>query len=319
MPPTSRGQTVWCFAAQPLFDGRLFRMRISANQIEIELEDSGEPHLPAVLLIMGMGMQLISWPPGMLRALRQAGFRVIRFDNRDAGLSSHFDHAGVPNLLWQGFKTHFGLPSQPAYGVQDMARDALAVMDALHLPRAHVVGISMGGMIAQRLALLAPHRVASLCSIMSSSGAPDLPLPDAKVLQLLLGKPPRPGLAAAIDHTVAFLLSVSSPSFPPDVGLLKTLVTVSLERSYRPDGIARQMHAVMTDTERASLLRHITAPTLVIHGKADPLVPYACGEDTARRIPRARLVGVEGMGHDLPPPVVQSITDALIPFLHEHP
>jgi len=177
----------------------------------------------------------------------------------------------------------------------------------------------MGGMIAQRLALHAPHRVSSLCSIMSSSGAPDLPLPDAKVLQLLLGKPPRPGLPAAIDHMVAFLQSVSSPGFPPDVGLLKTLVTVSLERSYRPDGIARQMHAVMTDTERASLLRHITAPTLVIHGKADPLLPYACGEDTARRIPRARLMGVEGMGHDLPPPVVQSITDALIPFLHEHP
>lgn len=294
-------------------------MRISANQIEIELEDSGEPQRPAVLLIMGMGMQLISWPPGLLRALHQAGFRVIRFDNRDAGLSSHFDHAGVPNVLWQGFKTHFGLPSQPAYGVLDMAKDALGVMDALQLKRAHVMGISMGGMIAQRLALLAPHRVASLCSIMSSSGAPDLPLPDAKVLQMLLGKPTRPGLPAAIDHTVEFLMAVSSPAFPPDVGLLRALVTTSMQRSYRPDGIARQMHAVMTDTERANLLRQITAPTLVIHGKADPLVPYACGEDTARRIPGARLLGVDGMGHDLPPPVVQSIIAAFIPFLHEHP
>jgi len=271
------------------------------------------------LLIMGMGMQLISWPPGLVRALRNAGFRVIRFDNRDAGLSTRFAHAGVPNLLWQGFRTHFGFPSEPAYSVQDMALDALGLLDALHINRAHVVGMSMGGMIAQRLALQAPERVASLCSIMSSSGAPDLPMPDAKVMQLLLGKPARPGLEGAVEHTLTFLSAVSSPAYPPDIGLLKTLITASVERSYRPDGIARQMHAVMTDTERANQLHRITAPTLVIHGKADPLVPYACGEDTARRIPGARMIGVDGMGHDLPPPVVQSITDALIPFLHEHP
>ena len=163
-------------------------MRIAANRIEIELEDSGETDRPVVLLIMGMGMQLISWPPGLVRALRHAGFRVIRFDNRDAGLSTRFAHAGVPNLLWQGFRSHFGFPSEPAYSVQDMALDALGVLDALHLQRAHVVGMSMGGMIAQRLALQAPERVASLCSIMSSSGAPDLPMPDAKVMQLLLGQ-----------------------------------------------------------------------------------------------------------------------------------
>ena len=294
-------------------------MRIAANHIEIELDDSGETDRPVVLLIMGMGMQLISWPPGLVRALRNAGFRVVRFDNRDAGLSSHFAHAGVPNLLWQGFRTHFGFPAAPAYSLQDMALDALAVLDALHLPRAHVVGVSMGGMIAQRVALHAPHRVASLCSIMSSSGATHLPMPDAKVMQLLLGKPARPGLEGAIDHILSFLRAVASPAYPTDVGLLRTLVTASVERSYRPDGIGRQMHAVMTDSERPHLLHRITAPTLVIHGKADPLVPYACGEDTAQRIPGARLIGVEGMGHDLPPPVVQSITDALIPFLHEHP
>lgn len=294
-------------------------MRIAANRIEIELEDSGETDRPVVLLIMGMGMQLISWPPGLVRALRHAGFRIIRFDNRDAGLSTRFSHAGVPNLLWQGFRTHFGFPSEPAYSVQDMALDALGLLDALHINRAHVVGMSMGGMIAQRLALQAPERVASLCSIMSSSGAPDLSMPDAKVMQLLLSKPARPGLEGAVDHTLKFLSAVSSPAYPPDAGLLKTLITASVERSYRPDGIARQMHAVMTDTERANQLHRITAPTLVIHGKADPLVPYACGEDTARRIPGARMIGVDGMGHDLPPPVVQSITDALIPFLHEHP
>ena len=294
-------------------------MRIAANRIEIEIEDSGETDRPVVLLIMGMGMQLISWPPGLVRALRNAGFRVIRFDNRDAGLSTRFAHAGVPNLLWQGFRTHLGFPAEPAYGLQDMALDTLGVLDALHLTRAHVVGMSMGGMIAQRVALHAPHRVASLCSIMSSSGAPDLPMPDAKVMQLLLGKPARPGLEGAVEHTLTFLSAVASPAYPPDIGLLRTLITASVERSYRPDGIARQMHAVMTDGERANLLHRITAPTLVIHGKADPLVPYACGEDTAQRIPGARLIGIDGMGHDLPPPVVQSITDALIPFLHEHP
>ena len=262
-------------------------MRIAANRIEIELEDSGETDRPVVLLIMGMGMQLISWPPGLVRALRNAGFRVIRFDNRDAGLSTRFAHAGVPNLLWQGFRTHLGFPAAPAYSLHDMALDALGVLDALHLTRAHVVGMSMGGMIAQRVTLQAPERVASLCSIMSSSGAPDLPMPDAKVMQLLLGKPARPGLEGAIDHTLNFLRAVSSPAYPPDVGMLKTLITASVERSYRPDGIARQMHAVMTDTERANLLHRIT--------------------------------GIDGMGHDLPPPVVQFITDALIPFLHEHP
>ena len=294
-------------------------MRIAANRIEIELDDSGEADRPVVLLIMGMGMQLIAWPPGFVRALRNAGFRVIRFDNRDAGLSTHFDQAGVPNLLWQGFRTHFGFPSKPAYSLQDMALDALGVLDALHVPRAHVLGMSMGGMIAQRVALQAPHRVASLCSIMSSSGAPHLPMPDATVMQLLLGKPEQAGVQGAIEHTMKFLTAVSSPLYPTDAGLLKTMVTVSVERSYRPGGIARQMHAVMTDTDRASLLHQITAPTLVIHGKADPLVPYACGEDTGQRIAGARMVGVEGMGHDLPPPVVQSIIDALIPFLHEHP
>ena len=185
-------------------------MRIAANRIEIELEDSGETDRPVVLLIMGMGMQLISWPPGLVRALRHAGFRVIRFDNRDAGLSTRFSHAGVPNLLWQGFRTHFGFPSEPAYSVQDMALDALGLLDALHINRAHVVGMSMGGMIAQRLALQAPERVASLCSIMSSSGAKGLPGPTPDMRRVLFTPPAKAGTQAAHQHALRFVQALRS-------------------------------------------------------------------------------------------------------------
>ena len=294
-------------------------MQLFINGVRLEVEDTGEKDRVAVLLIPGMAMQLIVWPEAMVHQLHQAGYRVIRLDNRDIGLSQDMAHLPAPNLLWFMLQQKLGFQPQAPYNIQDMANDALGVLDHLQINQAHLVGVSMGGMIAQRVALHAPERVASLCSIMSSSGAPDLPLPDAKVMKLLLDKPARPGLEGAVDHTLKFLSAVASPAYPPDAGLLKTLITVSVERSYRPDGIARQMHAVMTDGERANLLHRITAPTLVIHGKADPLVPYACGEDTARRIPGARMIGIDGMGHDLPPPVVQSITDALIPFLYEHP
>ena len=148
-------------------------MKIRANNIEVEVVDSSPEatHLPVVLLIMGLGMQLIAWPPGFVRELMNAGFRVIRFDNRDSGLSENFDKLGMPNLMWQGLKYKLGLTIQPPYSVHDMARDALGVLDALKIDKAHIVGVSMGGMVAQRVALLAPARALSLTSIMSSSGA----------------------------------------------------------------------------------------------------------------------------------------------------
>lgn len=294
-------------------------MRLHVNQIEIEVEDTGEATRPAVLLIMGLGMQLIGWPDGFWQGLHAAGFRVIRMDNRDAGLSTSFDAAGVPNLLWAGMKHKFGWQQKPAYTLQDMAQDALGVLSALQVTRAHVVGVSMGGMIAQRVALTAPDKVVSLTSIMSSSGAEGLPAADPEVLKKMFGKPSQPGLSGALEHSLGLLQAIASPAFAQDAQAVRERVMAAMQRSYRPAGVARQTLAVMSDTARAERLKLMRVPSLVVHGKADPLVPYACGEDTARRIPGARLLGIEGMGHDLPPAVVARLLEALVPFFNEHP
>ena len=291
-------------------------MKIRANGIEIKIEDSGNgasAERPVVLLIMGLGMQLVAWPPALVQGLVDAGFRVVRFDNRDIGLSQHFDALGMPNLLWEGLKYRLGFKTTPPYTLQDMASDALGVLDALQITRAHVVGVSMGGMVAQRLALLAPGRVASLSSIMSSSGARGLPAASPAVTRVLLSRPASKSKQAVIDHSVKLFKVIGSPGFPMQDAELRERVTLSTERNFHPQGITRQMVAIVADSTRADALRSITAPTLVVHGKADPLVPFACGEDTAHRIPNAKLVGIDGMGHDLPPGVVDRLLPLLIP------
>lgn len=294
-------------------------MKIRANKIDIEVEDSGAEinpdgtARPVVLLIMGLGMQLIAWPPEMVRSLVDAGFRVVRFDNRDVGLSQHFDPLGAPNLLWVGLKHRLGCRIQAPYSLQQMAADALGVLDALQIDKAHIVGVSMGGMIAQRLALLAPARVLSLASIMSSSGARGLPAAKPEVTRLLLSRPADKSLPAAVEHTLGLFRAIGSPGFPMDDAVLRERVTAATERSFHPQGIVRQMVAIVADSTRAGALAGVAVPTLVVHGKADPLVPFACGEDTARRIPGARLAAIEGMGHDLPPGVVERLLELLIP------
>ncbi|MEO7886131.1 MAG: alpha/beta fold hydrolase [Polaromonas sp.] len=291
-------------------------MKIKANHIDIEVEDThpgDATSRPVVLLIMGLGMQLIAWPPAMVQALVDAGFRVVRFDNRDIGLSQHFDHLGSPSLLWEGLKFRMGWRIRPPYGVEDMAADALGVLDALKIPKAHVVGVSMGGMIAQRLAVLAPSRVISLVSIMSSSGARGLPEASPAVTRALLSRPAGKGVPAAVDHTVKLLKAIGSPGFPMDDAEIREKVAAAAQRSFHPQGIARQMVAVAADNTRAAALAKVSAPTLVLHGRADPLVPMACGQDTARRIPGARFECIEGMGHDLPPGVVERLLAFLIP------
>ena len=296
-------------------------MKIRANEIDIEVEDSGagldaqgRPR-PVVLLIMGLGMQLVAWPPALVQALLDGGYRVIRFDNRDAGLSQKFDALGTPKMLWTSLKYRLGWRIKPPYRLQDMAADALGVLDALHIDQAHVVGVSMGGMISQRLALLAPRKVLSLTSIMSSSGARGLPEASPQVTRALLSRPAGKGLEAAIDHSVRLFKIIGSPGFPMSDAELREMVGAAARRSFYPVGIARQMVAVVADHSRAEALADVTAPTLVVHGKADPLVPFACGEDTARRIPGGRLVGIDGMGHDLPPGVVDRLVQLLIPHL----
>ncbi len=296
-------------------------MKIRANGIDIEVEDSAQSHpasadKPVVLLIMGLGMQLIAWPPQMLQGLVDAGYRVVRFDNRDVGLSSHFDQLGKPNLLWASLKYKIGLVPAAPYSLSDMAADALGVLDALGIAKAHVVGVSMGGMIAQRVAIAAPQRTLSLTSIMSSSGARGLPQADPKVMQAMISRPNGTSAQAVVDHTVRLFKAIGSPAYPTPEDELRARVLEGIHRSFHPVGTLRQMVAIVSDITRAAQLLRITSPTLVIHGKADPLVPYGCGEDTARRIPGAKLVGIDGMGHDLPPEPVTQILAAMVPHLN---
>ena len=300
-------------------------MKIKANTIDIEVDISGprtdaqRRALPVVLLIMGLGMQLTAWPPALVQALVDAGFCVVRFDNRDAGLSQRQDQHGRPNLIWASVKYRFGWTIRPPYSLLDMAADALGVLDALNIESAHVVGVSMGGMIAQRLALIAPARTLSLTSIMSTSSARGLPAARPDVARALLSRPRGPTEQDAVEHMVQLLKIIGSPGFAGDDTVLREQVTAANRRSYYPAGTARQIVAVVADSARAEDLHRITAPTLVIHGRSDPLVPFACGQDTARRIPGAQLVGIDGMGHDLPPGVVTHILTALIPHLSHPP
>jgi pimeloyl-ACP methyl ester carboxylesterase len=295
-------------------------MKIKANQIDIEIEDThpgDATGLPVVMLIMGLGMQLIAWPPALVQSLVDAGFRVVRLDNRDIGLSQHFDAAGTPSLLWQGLKYRLHLPISSPYSLKDMAADTVGVLDALKIGKAHIVGVSMGGMIAQRVALLVPGRVASLVSIMSTSGARGLPEASPQVTRVLLSRPGK-GKQAAIEHTVKLLQAIGSPGFPTPEAELREKVTAAAERSFHPQGVLRQMLAIAADGARAQELQKVAVPTLVIHGKGDPLLPPAGGEDTARRIPGARFEGIEGMGHDLPPGVVDRVLAVMLPFLKAH-
>jgi pimeloyl-ACP methyl ester carboxylesterase len=292
-------------------------MQIQSNGIRIEVQDTGGSGTP-VLLVMGLGMQLTAWPPALVQGLCDAGYRVITMDNRDVGLSQYFDHLGTPNLLWATAKYHVGLPLRPPYALQDMASDALGVLDSLGLAKAHIVGASMGGMIAQRIALAAPQRVLSLTSLMSSSGAKSLPGPTARVLGALMSRPAGLDVDAIVAHYVRLFGIIGSPAYPTDEALLRERLRAGVLRGYHPQGTLRQMLAIAADTARAQQLQTLRCPTLVLHGKADPLVPYACGQDTAQRIKQARLVGIDGMGHDFAPGAVAAWQPYLLEFLNAH-
>ena len=299
-------------------------MKIVANKIQIEVEDSGAGvdlrgnERPVVLLIMGLGMQLVAWPPAFVQALVDAGYRVIRHDNRDIGLSQNFDSAGKPNLVWAALRYRLRLAVKSPYSLSDMARDSLAVLDHFQVKKAHVVGVSMGGMISQRVALAAPGRVLSLTSIMSSSGARGLPEARPEVLRALLSRPASRDLEHIANFYMKLFKLIGSPAFPVPEAEMRERILVGLRRSYMPQGSARQTMAIVADSTRAEELRGLKVPTLVIHGKADPLVPFANGEDTARRIAGAKLVAIEGMGHDLPPGVVERLLSPLLAHMKAH-
>ncbi len=292
--------------------------QIRVNKIAIEYETFGLPENPPVLLIMGLGMQLLGWPEDFCQVLANQGYFVIRFDNRDIGLSSHMECCGKPHLAWAIMKHKLGLPIKPPYSLADMADDAIGLLDVLGLPTAHVVGASMGGMIAQIVASKVPDRVLSLTSIMSSSSAPGLPGPNAAAQAAILKRAPhslyRPQhREALIDFLHQNWQILHSPGFPTPEVVQRERIRRSLDRAIYPQGVLRQLMAVVAGPDRSALLGKLKVPTLVVHGTDDPLIPLACGQDTARKIPGARFEEIPGMAHDLAPGVCSLLLDRLPP------
>ena len=260
---------------------------------------------------MGLGMQLIGWPQDFVQLLVSRGFRVIRMDNRDAGLSQSFDSLGVPSLAWAAMRHAVRLPVVAPYALHDMAADALGVLDALNLEQAHICGASLGGMVSQHLAASHPQRVRSLTLMMTTSGARKLPQPHWSVQKALLSRPNGQDPAAVVAHLQKLLVLIGSPAYPAEPEALRQRLLASVLRSYRPAGTARQLLAVAADGDRSALLPQIQSPTQIIHGLADPLVPVAAGRDLAARIQGARIDLVPGMGHDLPAQLLPRFADAI--------
>jgi pimeloyl-ACP methyl ester carboxylesterase len=278
-------------------------MQLSANGVRLEVEDHGSPQGEPLLLVMGLGMQLLGWHEDLVELLVARGFRVIRFDNRDIGLSQSFEQGGVPNLVLDSLRFALGFRVKSPYTLADMAADAVGVLDALGIESAHVCGASMGGMIAQRMAAIAPQRVRSLTLMMTSSGARTLPGPTLKVRSSMISRPPSQTVEGIVEHYVRLYALIGSPAYPSAPAYLRDRFTTSVKRSYRPAGTARQMVAIAADGDRSRLLASIRMPTRIIHGQADPLVPVAACHDLKAKIGHAQIDVIDGMGHDLPAPL----------------
>jgi pimeloyl-ACP methyl ester carboxylesterase len=266
-----------------------------ANGIEIAYETFGDESDPTLLLVMGLGVQMLGWDERFCRQLVERGFHLVRFDNRDVGRSTHFTDAPPPNLM----AAMAGDASSAAYTLEDMADDAAGLLDHLGVDAAHVAGVSLGGMIGQALAVRHPERVLSLTSIMSTTGAPGVGQPREDVLPVLLTPPP-PDPAGFAEFTVGVYRAIGSPDYPPDDDAVRALARASYERSYDPFGVGRQLMAVLASGDRTAGLASIRVPTVVVHGEDDPLIGVSGGEATAAAIPDAKLVRIPGMGHDLP-------------------
>jgi len=290
---------------------RTVMSRTHANGIEIEYRTLGHPHAPPILLIMGLGGQLTRWPEALCHGLAEAGYYVILYDNRDVGLSSRISGGRQPSLLREALRAQLGLPVRALYTLEDMARDAVGLLGALGIERAHIVAVSMGAMIGQILAAQHSERVRSFVCIMSSSGSRRLP--QARLgLRLKLLRPSPPGREARIRHVTGVLRHISSPAFPPDERELRTRVARDYDRSPDQRGVPRQLLAIMASGSRGVLVRRIRVPTLILHGADDPLVPVAAARDLHRRIPGSRLEIIPGMGHDLPAALLPDITHRIL-------
>ena len=276
------------------------------GEIELAYETFGSAQDPPLLLVMGLATQMIGWPEELCRMLADRGLYVIRFDNRDVGLSTHLDSAGAPDVLAVMGGDRSGVP----YGLADMADDAVGLLDALGLDAAHVVGASMGGMIAQLVALRHPHRVRSLTSIMSTTGDPAVGTPAEAAIGVLLA-PPATDRESAVQRAVDAFRVVGSPGFEFDEAGVRERAGLAFDRAHDPAGAARQMAAVLTTPDRTADLAGVAVPTLVVHGAQDPLVGVSGGRATAAAVPGAELLVVEGMGHDLPRDVLPQLAERI--------
>jgi pimeloyl-ACP methyl ester carboxylesterase len=276
-----------------------------ANGIELAYDEIGDASGKPLLLIMGLATQLIHWDERFCRLLAERGYRVIRFDNRDIGHSTKIEQAGNPGSA----KMLFGL-GEPAYRLRDMALDTVGLLDHLEIERAHIVGASMGGMIAQTVAIEHPQRILTLTSIMSTTGNRRLGLPRLRAFGTLFAKPPRSREAYA-EQAVKTFKVIGSPGYPMDEERFRVMALAAYDRCFYPPGVSRQLHAISSSGDRTRRLRELRLPALVIHGDSDSLIRTAAGRATARAIPGARLRVLEGMGHDLPPQLWPTLVEEI--------
>ena len=285
---------------------------VRANNIDIYYEESGPADGPVILLVMGLGTQMIAWPDELIEGLLSRGFRVIHYDNRDVGLSQRMDGAPAANLVWTMIKARFGLPMKPAYTLTDMMQDGIALLDVLGIAKAHIVGASMGGMIVQLMAAHYPERVSTMTSIMSSSGRPGLPGPRADIRKRLMApRPSNPTREEAVRLGAEAIESISFTDMKRPHDAFVDMAARAFDRGYYPIGMKRQLLAIIADGSRVERLKTIKVPTLVVHGGADPLVPKEGSEDIARLVSGARLEIIDEMGHDLPPSQVGWMVDLI--------
>lgn len=274
---------------------------LMANGLRLAYDEFGDPSKPTIVLVMGLGTQMIAWPEPFCQALADQGHRVIRFDNRDVGLSEKIIPKKKINIMKLMLRKKLGLSVKPPYTLRDMAADTIGLLDFLEIDAAHWVGASMGGMIAQILAADYPQRSLSLTSIMSSSGNPDLPQASLKVVKKMVGRrPDQSNEKAYLKHMHELWAVIGSPAYPPNKDDLSARILASAKRSYSPTGYNHHLAAILESGDRRGLLRKIDMPCLVIHGKDDVLIPYQNGVDTADHLKGAKLELIDGMGHDLP-------------------
>ena len=281
--------------------------KAEANGIELHYEEHGDRANPAMLLIMGFGAQLTLWPDELVEALADQGYRVIRYDNRDIGLSHKFDGVKAPGLVKMTLMSKFGFTPRVPYTLGDMAADGIGLLDALGIDRAHIVGASMGGMIAQHVAAKYPQRCLSFTQIFSTTGNPKLPAARKEALKALITRPKGDAEDELVDHGVMLARTIGSPGYPSPEDRLRERVRFSVRRSFYPQGPTRHLSAIVADGDRRDMLRGVEVPTLVLHGEDDPLVPCEGGRDTADCIPGAKLKTIPGWGHDLPLELVDTI------------